>query len=173
MNYGNIKVCDVANGPGVRISLFVSGCRHHCKNCFNQETWDFLFGKPFTDETLNYILKELSNDYIAGFSLLGGEPFEPENQRALAPILAIIKNKFSNKPIWCWTGWNLDKELSAGGSKHTQFTDEMLKNIDVLVDGPFIEELKDIKLNFRGSSNQRIIDIKETLKQHKIITLDF
>jgi len=173
MNYGNIKICDVANGPGVRVSLFVSGCRHHCKNCFNQETWDFLFGKPFTDETLNYIIKELSNDYIAGFSLLGGEPFEPENQRALAPILAIIKNKFPNKPIWCWTGWNLDKELSVGGSKYTQFTDKMLQNIDVLVDGPFIEELKDIKLNFRGSSNQRIIDLKSSREKRKIITLDY
>lgn len=173
MNYGNIKICDVANGPGVRVSLFVSGCRHHCKNCFNQKTWDFLFGKPFTDETLNYIIKELSNEYIAGFSLLGGEPFEPENQKVLAPILAIIKNKFPNKTIWCWTGWNLDKELSVGGSKYTQFTDKMLRNIDVLVDGPFVEELKDIKLNFRGSSNQRIIDLKSYREKRKIITLDY
>ncbi len=173
MNYGNIKICDVANGPGVRVSLFVSGCRHHCKNCFNQKTWDFLFGKPFTDETLNYIIKELSNEYIAGFSLLGGEPFEPENQKVLAPILAIIKNKFPNKTIWCWTGWNLDKELSIGGSKYTQFTDKMLRNIDVLVDGPFVEELKDIKLNFRGSSNQRIIDLKSYREKRKIITLDY
>jgi anaerobic ribonucleoside-triphosphate reductase activating protein len=173
MNYANIKYCDIANGPGVRVSLFVSGCRHHCKNCFNQETWDFLFGKPFTDETLNCIIKELSNDYIAGFSLLGGEPFEPENQRALAPILAIIKNKFPNKSIWCWTGWNLDKELSVGGSKYTQFTDKMLQNIDVLVDGPFVEELKNVKLVFRGSSNQRIIDLKATREHKKITTLNY
>lgn len=173
MNYGNIKICDVANGPGVRVSLFVSGCRHHCKNCFNQETWDFLFGKPFTDETLNYIIKELSSDYIAGFSLLGGEPFEPENQEVLADVLKTIKNTFPDKEIWCWTGWNLDKELSVGGSKYTQFTDKMLQYIDVLVDGPFIEDLKDVRLVFRGSSNQRIIDLKATMRTGKIVVLDY
>lgn len=173
MNYGNIKLCDVANGPGVRISLFVSGCRHHCKNCFNQETWNFLFGKTFTDETLDYILKELNHDYISGFSLLGGEPFEPENQAVLANVLEVIKNNFPDKEIWCWTGWNLDKELSKNGIKYTQYTERMLNNIDVLVDGPFVAELKNVKLVFRGSSNQRIIDLKATREHKKIITLNY
>lgn len=172
MYYGNIKTCDVANGPGVRVSLFVSGCRHHCKNCFNQETWDFLFGKEFTQDTLDFILEQLSFDYVSGFSLLGGEPFEPENQKYLVDILKVIKEKYPNKQIWCWTGWNLDKELSRGGIKYTEYTDKMLSYIDVLVDGPFVEELKDITLAFRGSSNQRIIDLKETKKQNKIIVLN-
>ena len=173
MNYANIKYYDIANGPGVRTSLFVSGCRHHCKNCFNQETWDFLYGKTFTKEILNNLIDSLKYDYISGFSLLGGEPFEPENQEELVNVLKAIREAYPQKTIWCWTGWNLDKELSKGGSKYTKYTDEMLTYIDVLVDGPFIEELKDVTLVFRGSSNQRIIDIKETLKQHKIITLDF
>jgi anaerobic ribonucleoside-triphosphate reductase activating protein len=173
MYYGNIKNCDIANGPGVRVSLFVSGCRHHCKNCFNQETWDFLFGKEFTEATLAYILTELGHDYISGFSLLGGEPFEPENQETLTRVLKAIKKAYPDKPIWCWTGWNLDKELAKGGLKCTRDTDEMLNYIDVLVDGPFVEELKDITLHFRGSSNQRIIDLKATRKQNKIVTLDY
>jgi len=173
MNYANIKYCDIANGPGVRVSLFVSGCRHHCKNCFNQETWDFLFGKPFTEEVLINLIDNLKYDYISGFSLLGGEPFEPENQKSLVNILKVIKNTYPEKSIWCWTGWNLDKELSKGGSKYTEYTDEMLSYIDVLVDGPFIEELKNVKLVFRGSSNQRIIDLKATRQNKKIITLDY
>lgn len=173
MNYANIKYCDIANGPGVRVSLFVSGCRHHCKNCFNQETWDFLFGKPFTEEVLINLIDNLKYDYISGFSLLGGEPFEPENQKSLINILKVIKNTYPEKSIWCWTGWNLDKELSKGGIKYTEYTDEMLSYIDVLVDGPFIEELKNVKLVFRGSSNQRIIDLKATRENKKIITLDY
>jgi len=173
MNYANIKDCDIANGPGVRVSLFVSGCRHHCKNCFNQETWDFLFGKEFNDDVLNDLLHKLDHDYIQGFSLLGGEPFEPENQKELVHALKVIKACYPDKEIWCWTGWSLDKELAPGGEKHTKYTDEMLEYIDVLVDGPFVEELKSVKLVFRGSSNQRIIDMKQTHKQHKIVTLDY
>ena len=173
MNYANIKYCDIANGPGVRISLFVSGCRHHCKNCFNQETWDFLFGKPFTVEVLNNLINNLKYDYIAGFSLLGGEPFEPENQKDLVKVLKTIKDVYPEKSIWCWTGWNLDKELAKGGSKYTEYTDEMLSYIDVLVDGPFIEELKNVKLVFRCSSKQRIIDLKATKEKKKIVILDY
>jgi len=172
MYYSNIKYYDVANGAGVRTSLFVSGCRKHCKNCFNKETWNFFNGTEFTDEVLKNILDSLAPDYIAGFSLLGGEPFEPENQKELVKVLKIIKDKYPNKEIWCWTGLCLDNELKMGGSKYTYYTSEMLGYIDVLVDGPFIEELKDLTLAFRGSSNQRIINMKETRKQNKIVILN-
>ena len=158
MNYGEIKNFDIANGEGVRVSLFVSGCTHHCKNCFNKDTWSFDYGEPFTKETEDKIIKELTPDYISGLSLLGGEPFEEENQRVLCPFLERVKQRFPEKTIWCYTGYIWDKDLApSDGRKHTEVTDRMLSLIDVLVDGPFILEQKDLMLQFRGSANQRLL----------------
>lgn len=157
MNYGAIKKFDVADGEGVRVSLFVSGCRNACKGCFQPETWNFHFGQPFTSDTENEILTALAPEYIAGFSLLGGEPFEEENQEVLAPFLEKIKETYPLKNIWCWTGYIYDKDLQSGQRKHTEYTDRMLACIDVLVDGPFIEEQRNLMLEFRGSENQRIL----------------
>lgn len=168
MNYGEIKKCDIANGEGVRVSLFVSGCTHRCKGCFNEDTWDFSFGKQFTEETQDSIIDALSRSYINGLSLLGGEPFEPQNQRTLVPFLKKIKKLFPDKNIWCYTGYRLESDLLQNSRAKCECTDEMLKMIDVLVDGEFIEELKDIGLAFRGSSNQRIIDMKNTLTRGTI-----
>lgn len=157
MNYCNIKEYDIADGEGVRLTLFVSGCRNHCKGCFQPETWDFNYGKEFTEEVENNILEKLSNWCYDGLTLLGGDPFEPENQKVLNPFLKKVKNEFPLKNIWCYTGYIYDKDLVDGGKKYTDDTLDILSNIDVLVDGPFIEELKDITLKFRGSSNQRLI----------------
>lgn len=168
MNYGTIKKYDIANGEGVRVSLFVSGCTHHCRNCFNQEAWDFAFGTPFTEETEDEILTALAPDFISGLTLLGGEPFEPENQRVLVGFLRRVKEHFPEKDIWCYTGYLLDQELMEDSRARCEVTDEMLGMIDVLVDGRFVEELKDISLPFRGSSNQRIIDLRATLKSGNI-----
>ena len=171
MNYGNIKDTDIANGEGVRVSLFVSGCTHHCKNCFNPETWDFCYGKPFTTEVEDKLLNMIQPSYIKGLTLLGGEPMEPNNQIALLPFIKRFREKFgSSKTIWCYTGFIYDKDLVAGGRAHTEATDEIMHNIDVLVDGPFIENLKNLTLKFRGSSNQRIIDMPKTLKEGIVIT---
>lgn len=159
MHYGNIKECDIADGPGVRVSLFVSGCRHHCKGCFNPETWDFEYGELYTEETQEKILKLLAPGYIKGFTLLGGEPFEPENQRELVKLLKRIKEEYPGKDVWCYSGYLYDADLAEGGSVYTEVTEEMLSYIDVLVDGEFVEELKDFSLAFRGSSNQRIIEL--------------
>ena len=164
MNYGAIKKFDVADGEGVRVSLFVSGCRNACKGCFQPETWNFHFGEQFTQDTEQEILEALSPEYIAGFSLLGGEPFEEENQEVLAPFLEKIKQTYPSKNIWCWTGYIYDKDLQPGQRKHTEFTDRMLACIDVLVDGPFIEEQRNLMLEFRGSENQRILRLKEIRK---------
>ena len=170
MYYGNIKKTDVANGDGVRVSLYVSGCRNKCDECFNQVTWDFLFGKPFTEDTMNEILEALKPDYIAGFSLLGGEPFEEENQEVCTKILKKIKETYPEKDIWSWTGYLFDKDLlDENGRKHTQYTKEMLSYIDVLIDGRFMKDLKDLSLKYRGSSNQRVIDVQKSLKENKII----
>lgn len=163
MNYGEIKKYDIADGPGVRVSLFVSGCRHHCKGCFNEETWAFDFGNPYTKETEEEILKALDHNYIAGFTLLGGEPFEPENQPVLVELLRTIKARYPEKNIWSYTGFIYEKDLLEGGRAHTEVTDEMLSYIDTLVDGPFIEDLKDITLQFRGSSNQRLLGREERM----------
>ena len=165
MNYAALKKFDIANGPGVRVSLFVSGCRHRCKNCFNKEAWDFSYGKPFTENTEQEILTALSADYITGLSLLGGEPFEPENKSVLAGFLKKVKEKFPEKTIWCYTGFEFEK-LNDPESM------EMLKYIDVLVDGRFIEEKKSPALIFRGSSNRRVIDVQKTLKKGEIVWLD-
>ena len=168
MNYGEIKNYDIANGEGVRVSLFVSGCTHHCKNCFNPETWSFEYGKPFTKETEDYIIECLSPDYIDGLSLLGGEPFEPQNQEVLLPFLRRVKNELPNKNIWCYTGYLFDRELLCESRARCEFTDEMLSLIDVIVDGEFVQALHDISLAFRGSSNQRIIDVQKSLETGEI-----
>ena len=161
MYYGNIKSFDVADGLGVRVSLFVSGCRNCCPGCFNQATWDFEYGQEFTKETEDNIIELLKPSHIQGFSLLGGEPFEEENQEVLAPFLERIKETYPSKDIWCWTGYILEKDLLKGGRKHTQFTDRMLSCIDTHVDGPFIQSQKNLMLEFRGSENQRILKLRE------------
>ena len=163
MYYGELKKCDIANGIGVRVSLFVSGCRNHCKDCFQPQTWDFAFGKPFTAETEQEIYDELACSYVSGLSLLGGDPFEPENQRTLLPMLRKIRQDYPSKTVWCYTGYRLEDELLAPGvHPHCEVTEEMLACIDILVDGRFIAEEKDISLQFRGSRNQRVIDLNET-----------
>ena len=162
MNYGNIKECDIADGPGVRVSLFVSGCRHHCKGCFNKETWDFGYGKPYTKETEDEIIRLLAPSYIQGLTLLGGEPFEPENQEELAGLLKRVRETYPDKDIWCYTGYLYDVDLSKGGKVYTEVTEEMLSYIDVLVDGEFVEAKKNIVIAFRGSTNQRLIDMNKT-----------
>lgn len=165
MNYGEIKKYDIADGEGVRVSLFVSGCTHHCKGCFNAETWDFNFGKPFTEETVNELIEALEPGYITGLTLLGGEPFEPVNQQALLPFIRKVKEMFPQKTIWCYTGYTLETDLLSESRARCECTDEMLSYIDVLVDGEFVQELKDIRLIFRGSSNQRVLRLQETLSK--------
>ncbi len=167
MNYGEIKYCDIANGSGVRISIFVSGCRHHCKNCFNPETWDFHFGKEFTKETWQEIFDK-TQPFIKGLSLLGGDPLEPENQIELLPFLKEFKSQFPDKDIWCYTGFTYE-ELIGNSRANISCTNELLNLIDILVDGQFVQDLKNIGLVFRGSSNQRIIDIKKTNEQGQIV----
>lgn len=174
MNYGEIKKTDIANGLGCRVSLFVSGCTHHCKNCFNEQTWDFNFGNKFTEETEKEIFDALKPDYIRGLSLLGGEPFEPSNQQVLLPFLKRYKSLFPNKNIWCYSGY-LFEELCGNipSRAFTTNTKEMLSLIDVLVDGKFIDKLKDLRLKFCGSSNQRIIDVKQSLEQNLVVLYQF
>lgn len=172
MNYATIKPFDVADGPGVRVSLYVSGCRNRCKNCFNPETWDFNYGKPFTEEVENYIISALSPQYIKGFTLLGGDPFEPENQVTLAPFLEKIRSVYPDKSIWCYTGYDYEKDLLTGKKGDAELVMRMLNCIDVLVDGRFVEELKDLNLRFRGSSNQRIICVPQSLGQDKVVLWD-
>lgn len=169
MYYGNIKKYDIANGEGVRISLFVSGCTNHCKNCFQPETWDFAYGKPYTKETEAEILDFLKNDFCKGLSLLGGDPFEFSNQEELVQLCKKAKELYPKKDIWAWTGFILDQDLLDGGRRHGPMTDELLSYIDVLVDGPFVEEKKNIQLAFRGSENQRVIDLKKSLAQNEIV----
>ena len=171
MNYAEIKWTDIANGEGVRISLFVSGSTHHCKNCFNEVAWDFAYGKSFDEAVREKIVKGLSQSFIAGLSLLGGEPLEPQNQRALLPFVREVKRKYPEKNIWCYTGYTLDPstgELNEK-AKNTPDTKELISLFDVLVDGPFVEELKKITLKFRGSSNQRVLDVKKTLSEKKAV----
>lgn len=170
MNYGEIKKNDIANGEGVRTSLFVSGCRHHCKNCFNQATWDFGFGTLFTEKTMEEIFTSCAPSWINGLSLLGGEPFEPENQKVLLPFLILFKEKFPDKTIWCYSGFTFEEIIGKAESRaFTDLSTEMLSLIDVLVDGRFVEEKKDISLVFRGSSNQRVIDVKKSLEGESVV----
>lgn len=161
MNYSEIKYYDIANGLGVRTSLFVSGCRNHCKGCFQPETWDFSNGKIFTKEVEDEILQSLDHEYVKGITLLGGDPFEPENQKVLLPFLKRMKENYPNKDLWAYTGYVLESDLIEDtGKSHTEDTIPMLQLLDVLVDGPFVEEKKDITLKFKGSRNQRVILMK-------------
>lgn len=168
MNYAKIKPHDISNGTGIRVSLFVSGCNHGCKGCFNSEAWDFGYGKAYTEAQTEQILKALEPDYIKGFSLLGGEPFDPKNQPTVLEILKRVKSEYPEKSVWCYTGYDLEKELLAGKAGRVETVEEILGYIDILVDGRFVEELKNIKIKFRGSENQRIIDVKKSLKQGNI-----
>lgn len=169
MNYGEIKKTDIADGEGVRVSLFVSGCRRHCKNCFNKVTWDFDYGNPFTEETQEELLQALAPDYIAGLTLLGGDPMEPENQRALLPFVKRVRKELPKKTIWCYTGYTYKDGVLEEEQNNCEVTRELISLFDVLVDGRFIEELKDIRLVFRGSSNQRVIDIKKTKESGSVV----
>ena len=169
MHYGEIKKCDIANGEGVRVSLFVSGCTHHCPGCFNQDTWDFSYGQEYTEETEQEILDALSPGYINGLSLLGGEPFEPQNQEVLVKLLRKVRERHPEKNVWCYSGYLFDRELLSESLARCGYTDEMLSMIDILVDGRFVEKLKDIRLVFRGSSNQRLIDVKKSLETGDIV----
>lgn len=172
MYYSNIKYNDIANGTGVRTTLFVSGCRHHCKGCFNPETWSFTNGSVFTDETAHEILESLKPDWIEGITLLGGEPFEPENQRELVKLVRRLKIEQPSKTVWAFTGGDFTNDLQNENSQwYCEVTNELLSMIDVIVDGSFIEELKDITLQFRGSSNQRVIDVKESLSNGNVVLL--
>ena len=168
MNYAGIKYCDIANGLGCRTVLFVSGCRNACKGCFQPQTWDFHYGEPFDEKAQEEILHSLEPDYEQGITLLGGEPFEEENQAALVPFMRRVREQYPNKDVWAFTGYIYDKDLIPGGRKYTEYTDELLSMIDILVDGPFMEELKDITLKFRGSRNQRVIDLSKTIQCGKI-----
>ena len=172
MNYAAIKKFDIANGPGVRVSLFVSGCRHHCKNCFNSEAWDFKYGKEYTNDILNDIVTEVGKGYITGFTVLGGEPFEPENQESVLKTVREIKKKYPEKSIWIYTGFLYDDQLLKGKVGDPGTVMEIFKNIDVLVDGKFVEELKSPDLLFRGSSNQRIIDVKKSMDAGEVVWLE-
>ncbi len=171
MRYAGIKYCDIANGTGVRTVLFVSGCRNHCKGCFQPETWDFDYGEEFTKEVEDKLLDSLKPPYIKGLTLLGGDPFEPENQKGLLSFLRRMKNKYPTKDVWAYTGYVLERDLADGGKCHTKETDEMLSCIDVLVDGPYIEEEYSILLKFKGSANQRVIDCKKYVDTGEISTL--
>ncbi len=173
MNYAEVKYCDIANGIGCRTVLFVSGCRNACIGCFQPETWAFDFGQGFDEKIQQEILASLAPAYIQGLTLLGGDPMEEENQEALVPFLRKVKEAHPTKDIWAYTGYIYDQDLVAGGRKHTPFTDEMLSMIDILVDGPFIQEEKDITLRFRGSRNQRIIDMKKTLADGIVVTSEY
>lgn len=169
MNYAEIKNCDIANGPGVRISLFVSGCTHHCKGCFNEVAWDFDYGTPFTQETIDKILDMMRPGYIRGLTLLGGEPFEPQNQGPIVELLRQIKEKMPEKSIWAFSGYLFDRDILSGRLGNWSVTQEYLRYLDVLVDGPFVEEKKNLALRFRGSENQRIIDVPASLAQGKVV----
>lgn len=172
MNYADIKEFDVANGPGIRVSLFVSGCNHHCKGCFNEVTWDFNYGRAFTKETADKLLECLKPDYIQGLSLLGGEPLEYSNQQGLLPLLRRFHEMYPNKNVWCYTGFDFDTDIKEKMMVKWEETRELISYIDILVDGKFIEELKDLSLRFRGSSNQRIIDVKKSLREGTTILWD-
>ena len=171
MYYGEIKNCDIANGEGVRVTLFVSGCTNHCKNCFQPQTWDFGYGQPFTEETEAELLRLLSPRYIRGLTMLGGEPFEPENQRALLPFLRKLRRELPEKTVWAFTGVTWEELHTEGSHPRCEVTDELLSLSDVLVDGRYVEDLKDIGLRFRGSSNQRLLDLNATRASGKLTLL--
>ena len=167
MKYAAIKKCDVANGPGVRVSVFVSGCNHHCKGCFNEKAWDFNYGNDFSDETIDGIIKDLDKEYITGLSLLGGEPLERENQKGLVKLVKKVKEKLPNKTIWCYTGFDYEKDVMGRMYEQWPETKDLINNIDVLVDGKFEMEKRNLNLQFRGSENQRLIDVKKSMQENK------
>ena len=169
MYYSTIKKYDIADGLGVRVTLFVSGCTNRCEGCFQPETWDFQYGRPYTEDTQREILAALAPSYIQGLTLLGGEPFEPENQRELVKLLRAVREAYPKKDIWCYTGFTMDRELAHGGSRYCEATDEMLGLLDILVDGRFILAKRNLILRFRGSENQRIIDVPESLRRGAIV----
>ena len=171
MYYATIKPRDIANGPGVRVSLFVSGCTHHCPGCFNAEAWDFDYGKPFDKAVVDELLTLLEPDYVKGLSLLGGEPFEPQNQMALVGLLRKVRERYPSKTVWCYSGYTLE-QLRGESRARCEVTDEMLSMIDVLVDGRFVMEKKNIRLRFRGSENQRLIDLNKTREAGEIVLWD-
>ena len=172
MNYAQIKNCDIANGEGVRVTLFVSGCTNRCEGCFQPETWDFNFGEPFTKETEDRILEMLKPSYINGLTLLGGEPFEPQNQRALLPFVKRVREMYPEKNIWAFTGFTLEQLLQKSPHPRCESTDELLSMIDVLVDGQFVLAKKNLRLRFRGSENQRLLDLKATLEKGEPVMWD-
>ena len=169
MYYATIKNCDIANGPGVRVSLFVSGCTHHCPGCFNQEAWDFHYGQPFTEETIQTIVDMLRPAYIRGLTLLGGEPFDPRNQEAVVQLLRRIKQELPEKSIWAFSGYLFDRDILSGKLGDWEITKEYLSYLDVLVDGPFVQEKKNLMLRFRGSENQRLIDVSASLASGTVV----
>ena len=169
MNYADIKRYDVANGPGVRVSVFVSGCTHRCPGCFNEEAWDFNFGKPFTQETIDYIIDLLKPDFYKGITFLGGEPLEHVNQQGLLPLARKIREVYPEKSIWCFTGYDFEKDVLGRMIKEWPETKELLSYIDVLVDGEFIEAQKDLSLVFKGSANQRHILVQESMKSGSLV----
>ena len=171
MNYATVKYNDIANGLGVRTSLFVSGCSHRCKGCFNSEAWDYNYGAPFDEKVTGDIIKSLENEYVDGLSLLGGEPMDKVNQEGLLPLLKRVKSQFKDKNVWCYTGY-LFEDLLKGGKAHFEHTDEILSYIDVLVDGEFILDQKNISLKFKGSENQRIIDVKKSVLKGEVVLFD-
>lgn len=169
MNYATIKNCDIANGPGVRVSLFVSGCTHRCPGCFNEVAWNFEYGEPFTEQTIEMILDMLKPDYIKGLTLLGGEPFEPQNQPDIVKLLRRVRQAYPQKSIWAFSGYLFERDILAGRLGPLETTKEYLSYLDVLVDGPFIQAQKDLSLRFRGSRNQRLIDVPESLRRGETV----
>lgn len=169
MYYATIKPTDVANGPGVRVSLFVSGCTHYCKGCFNAEAWDFHYGEVFTENTEELIIGYLDHSYIAGLTFLGGEPMHPENQEGILNLVEEVRRRFPDKTIWCYTGYDFEKDILGDMVDSVPETRRILACLDVLVDGKFVEEKKDLKLRFKGSSNQRIIKVPESLAMGEVI----
>lgn len=173
MNIADIKELDIQDGEGVRVSIYVSGCHFHCKGCHNRDAWDFNFGREFTEKDIDYIINLMDNDYISGLSILGGEPLELSNQKGLIPLVNKVKEKFPNKNIWCYTGYDFQKDVLGNMIPRFEFTKELLKKIDIIVDGQFIEEKKLIDLKFRGSYNQRKIDVQKSLETNSLITMKF
>ena len=170
MHVGEVMTADVANGEGMRVSVFVSGCRNHCKGCFQPQTWDFNYGREYTPEIEQFIIDELSKSYYDGITILGGDPMEPENQEPVLRLLRRIKKELPDKNVWAYTGYVYDRDLVPGGKRFVDgVTRQLLESIDILIDGRFVEELKNLMLNFRGSGNQRIIKMKETLETGKVI----
>ena len=172
MNYASIKRMDVANGPGVRMSLFVSGCTHYCKNCFNQEAWDFDYGEPFMEKELEKIVSYVSGSYVSGLTILGGEPMEPQNQEGILPLLRRMKEVCPEKSIWIYTGYDFEKDILGRMAEELPYTKEILSYVDVMVDGEFIQELYHVSLRFKGSENQRIIMVQDSLREGKVVLWD-